>query len=185
MKAKELFTIILKIFGIYLIKDVLLAIPPVLGQVVQFFEVSRDIGFFSFVFSLLNLGLHLLIAYLLLFKPNWLISKLKLTADLSEEPLKFNMHRSSIYTIAIIVTGLLILVFAIPTLVKQIYYWYGYMDARKRMFGPQSYNYSGLLIAITEVIIGLLFLGNQRTLVNFIESRKRQAKVDQPPNASE
>ena len=185
MKAKELFTIILKIFGIYLIKDVLLTIPPVLDQIVQFFEVSPDIGFFTFIFSLLNLGLHLLIVYLLLFKTNWLISKLKLTSDLSDEPLKFNMHRSSIYTIAIIVTGLVILVFAIPTLVKHFYSWYEYMDSRKRMFGTQSYNYSGLLIAITEVIIGLLFLGNQRNLVNFIESRKREAKVHQPPTTSE
>lgn len=185
MKAKELFTIILKIFGIYLIKDVLLAIFPVLNQIFQFFEASGEVGLFSLIFYLLSLGLHLAIVYILLFKTEFLISKLKLTAGLSEEPMKFNMHRSSVYTIAIIVTGLLILVFAIPILVKQIYYWYEYMQAKRRMFGAPAYNYSGLIIAIIEVIIGLLFLGNQRTLVNFIEARRRGAKLQPPPNASE
>jgi len=46
------------------------------------------------------------------------------------------------------------------------------------MFGAQSYDYSRLLISITEVIIGLLFLGNQRSLVNYIEYKKRKAKED-------
>jgi len=176
MKAKDLFTIILKVFGIYLIKDVLLAIPPVLNEVFQILEVSREVAFFSLIFSLLVLGLHLVVVYLLLFRTSFLISKLNLTADLSDEPIQVTLHRSSIYTIAIIVTGIIILAFAIPSLVKHFYYWYQYLDSRKGMFRAQSYDYSGLFISIAEVIIGLLFLGNQRTLVNYIELRKREAK---------
>ena len=176
MKAKDLFIIILKIFGIYLIKDILLAIPPVLKNFYQFLDVDPDVALFSLIFSLLVLAMHFIIVYLLLFKTNFLVSKLNLTAGLSEQPLIVNLHRSHIYTITILITGLLILVFSIPTLIKQLYWWYEYMSSRGRMFGAQSYNYSGLLISISEVIIGLLFLGNQRTLVNYIEYRTRKAK---------
>ena len=178
MKARDLFTIILKIFGIYLIKDILTAIPPVLNNFYQFLEVDPDVALFSLIFSFVALALHFTIVYLLLFKTNFLISKLNLTNDLSEQPLIITLHRSQIYTIAIIITGILILVFSIPVLVKHLYWLYEYASSRERTFGSRSYDYSGLLISITEVIIGLLFLGNQRYLVNYIEYKKRKAKED-------
>ena len=178
MKARDLFTIILKIFGIYLIKDILTAIPPVLKNFYQFLEVDPDIALFSLIFSFVALALHSAIVYLLLFKTNFLISKLNLTTGLSELPLTINLHRSQIYTIAVLISGILILVFSIPVLVKDLYWWYEYISSRDTMFGAQSYDYSRLLISITEVIIGLLFLGNQRYLVNYIEYKKRKAKED-------
>jgi len=178
MKARDLFTIILKIFGIYLIKDILTAIPPVLKNFYQFLEVDPDVALFSLIFSFVALALHFTIVYLLLFKTSFLISKLNLTTGLSEQPLIINLHRSQVYTIAIIITGLLILVFSVPALVKHFYWWYEYISSRDTMFGTQSYDYSELLISITEVIIGLLFLGNQRSLVNYIEYKKRKAKQD-------
>ncbi|HLP39823.1 hypothetical protein [Lacibacter sp.] len=178
MKAKDLFIIILKVFGIYLIKDVLTAIPPVLNSFFQMFEVSGAMAFFSLIISLLYLGIYVGIVYLLLFKTSLLVSKLKLASELSDEPLVVNLHRSSVYTIAIIITGLLVLTFSIPDLVKQIYFFYEFNDSRKRLFAPSPFDYSRMIIAITEVIIGLLFLGNQRTLVNYIESKRRRAKEE-------
>ncbi len=176
MRAKDLFIIILKVFGIYLIKDVLLSIPPVLNSFLQMFEVSGAMAFFSLIVSLLFLGLHGVIVYLLLFKTSFLISKLNLTSELSDEPLVVNLHRSSVYTIAIIVSGILVLTFAIPNLVKEVYFLYEYSDSRKRLFAPTPYEYNRLITAIAEVIIGLLFLGNQSTIVNYIESKRRKAK---------
>ncbi len=178
MKARDLFTIILKIFGIYLIKDILLAIPPVLKNFYQYLEVDPDVALFSLIFSFVALALHFTIVYLLLFKTRFLIAKLNLTAGLSELSLNINLHRSQIYTIAILITGLLILVFSIPALIRHLYWWYEYISSRDTMFGTQSYDYSELLISITEVIIGLLFLGNQRSLVNYIEYKKQKTKED-------
>jgi len=134
------------------------------------------VGVFSLLVSLLVVGIYLGIVYLLIFKTAWIISKLRLTSNLSEEPMVMNLHRSSIYTIAIIVTGLVVLVFAIPQFVRHFYDWFEYMDSRKHTFGSNNYDYGPILIALSEVIVGLLFLGNQRTLVNFLESRRRASK---------
>lgn len=175
MKAKDLFIIILKVFGIYLIKDVLISIPPVLYTFHQMLDVSADVAFFSLFISLLNFGLYSGIVYLLLFQPGWLVSKLQLTSNLSEEPLVVNLHRSSVYTIAIIVSGIIILTFSVPQLIRNIYLWSQYMDSRNRILGADYFDYKLLLIPASEIIIGLLFLGNQRTIVNFIESRRRQS----------
>lgn len=179
MKATDLFTIILKVFGIYLIKDVLLAIPPVIKNFYQFLEYDPDVALFSLIISFFVLALHSLIVYILLFKTRFLISKFNLTVGLSDQPLIINLHRSQVYTIAILITGLLILVFSIPMLVKHFYAWFEYVSSREIMFGSQTYDYSNLFISISEVIIGLLFLGNQQTIVNFIEHKRRKANSNQ------
>ena len=175
MKANDLFVIILKIFGIYLIKDVFLAIPAVLYEFIQWRLVEADSGlaYFSLFLSVLILSLRLLIVYFLLFRTSYLVSKLKLTQDLSDEPMGLNLHRSTVFIIAIITSGILILVFAIPNLIKHIYYWYNFVDSGAQRMG-QTYDFSQMLISIAEVIIGFLFLGNQRTIVNFIEYKGRK-----------
>lgn len=178
MKAKDLFLIILKVFGIYLIKDVLISIPPVLYTIVRLIDVSVDMSFFELILALLTLGIYTGICYLLLFQGKWIISKLQLTAGLGDDPLTMNLHRSSVYTIAIIITGIVVLVFSVPQLVRSIYQWAQYMDLRKAMLDSDDFNYERMIISFCEVVIGLLFLGNQRLIVNFIESRRRKVTAE-------
>ncbi len=175
MKASDLFLIILKVFGIYLIKDVLISIPPVLYSMLQMSEFSMGMAFTNLILSILVLGIYTGICYLLLFQGKWIISKLQLTSGLTDEPLAMNPHRSAMLTIAIIISGIVILVFSVPQLVRSIYDWAVYMDLRKAMLDSGDYNYEKMIVSFCEVAIGLLFLGNQRLIVNFIESRRRQA----------
>lgn len=175
MKASDLFLIILKVFGIYLIKDIIIAIPTLLYNFTLLSDGSFGVTLFTLIFSLLSLGAYTGICYLLLFKGSWIVSKLKLTNELSEEPLAVNLHRSSVYTIAIIVAGIVILAFSVPQLVRNIYLWAQFMDQRHSYLGSDYFDYEKLIIPFTEVVVGLLFLGNQRLIVNFIESRRRQA----------
>ena len=178
MKAKDLFTIILKIFGIYLIKDVIISVPPVLYNFYSILQLDADVAVFSLFIAILTLAFYCWLVYLLIFKTNWVISKLQLTSNVSDEPLLVNLHRSSIYTIAIIVSGIVILVFAIPQFVREFYVWYEFIDSREGKYGDVYFDFSPLLKSIAEVIIGLLFLGNQRTIVNFIEARRRESTQD-------
>ncbi len=178
MKARDLFLIILKVFGIYLIKDVLISIPPVLYSILRMSELSLGMGITNLIISILILGVYTGICYLLLFQGNWIISKLQLTSGLSDEPLVMNPHRSAVLTIAIIISGIVILVFSVPQLVRSIYQWSVYMDMRKAMLTADDFSYEKMIIAFCEVVIGLLFLGNQRLIVNFIESRRRKVMTE-------
>jgi RsiW-degrading membrane proteinase PrsW (M82 family) len=178
MKARDLFTIILKIFGIYLIKDILFAIPKVFYYIIQFAQNSLEEGIFAFFASLLSLAFSVLIVYILVFRTDLVVSKLKLTKGVSEEPLLIDLHRSSVYTIAIIITGILILVFSVPELVKELYYWIEYIDSKNRFFASNPFDYTNLLTIIAQVILGMLLLNNQRNIVNFIERRRRDAVLE-------
>lgn len=175
MTAKNLFMIILKIFGVYLIKDIIIAVPVVLGYFIRGIVSTYEEILFGFILSVLSLSFYVGIVYMLLFKTNYIISKLKLTADLSEEPMPLKVHRSTVYTIAIIISGIIILVFALPNLVREIYYWFEYIDAQKSIFSQASFDFTKMISAFAEVMVGLLFLGNQRLIVNFIELKSRKA----------
>lgn len=181
MSAKDLFTVILKIIGIYLIKEVLVAIPSVLNTVILFSSDSLGYGLFSLFISLLSLGVYVGIVYVLLFRTTWLITRLRLTDGVREELMQMKIHRSVIYTIAIIVSGIVILTFSIPSLIKGIYYWTQYIDLRNRLLTLESFDYMSIVIPLTEVLIGLLFIGNQRMIINFIESRKKQTVSENKP----
>lgn len=181
MKATDLFLIILRVFGIYLIKDVLIAIPAVFYNILLLGDGSYGVTLVTLLYSVLSLGAYAGVCYLLIFKSDWIVSKLQLTSGLSEEPLAMNLHRSSVYTIAIIIAGIVVLAFSVPQLVRSIYLWSQFMDQRHSYLGSDYFDYEKILIPFTEVVIGLLFLGNQRLIVNFIESRRRGASSPHTP----
>ena len=175
MKAKDLFTIILKVFGIYIIKDLLVSIPSVLSETHLLLVISSHRAAFSLFVALLVTVIYAGIVYILLFKTSWIISKLNLTSGLDEKPLVVNLHRSSVYTIAIIVAGLIVLVYSVPSLVRNFYFWYEYREALE--LESTFFNYAPILTSLAEVILGLLLLGNQQALVNFIELRRRRSTM--------
>ena len=179
MKARDLFTIILKVFGIYMIKEVLFAIPPVFKNFYQFVKIDPDVALSSLILSFLILAFYCSIVYVLFNKTGYIISKLNLISGLSDQTLTINLHRSQVYSIAIIITGLVVLVFSIPELVRNIYAWYNYIGLREKAFGMRPYDPGNFFVSLAEVIIGFLFLGNQKTIINFIEHRRRQIKIDE------
>lgn len=175
MTAKEFFTVILKVMGIYMIKDVLIAIPAVIQAVLQFFSYDAEGLLFTFLIAILVFGINGLIVYVLLFKTEFMIEKLKLISGFSEKPLTTGLHRSTVYTIAILISGILILVFSVPNMLRQVYYWLDYIRQSNEFYLGQPFDYANLIIAITEVIIGSLFIAKQRPLINFIERKRRDA----------
>jgi hypothetical protein len=178
MTARDLFIIILKVFGIFLIKDLVISIVTTLSVLPQAFSAISDFGSVYGFLLLLSVGVYAALVYLLLFRAPMLVSKLGLAEDLTEGPLHFKLHRSAVLNIAFIVTGLVILVLAVPELVRQLLQWYSFNKLRGGLEGGGDYNYGSLLVPVVQVVLGLLFLGNARALVNFIEGRRRAAHND-------
>ena len=43
------------------------------------------------------------------------------------------------------------------------------------MFNTELFDFSSIIVAIAEVMTGLLFLGNQKLIVNYIELKSRKS----------
>jgi hypothetical protein len=176
MTPKSLFNIILKVIGIFFIRDILALIPQEVPVVLMFLQ--RDTvseGFWIIFMSLITVSVYAYISYYLIFKTEKIISKLKLTDGFDEEVLSINIHRSTILSISIIVIGGIILLDSIPNLCNNLASYIQQYCTYKQFFSaapePKS-NY--IIIDSVKIIIGLLLLGNQRKIVNYIEYRSRK-----------
>ena len=172
MTPRSLFNIILKILGLFFIKNILAIIPQLIS--ITLFMKSSDKGaegigiLISNLFVLLIYGL---IAYFLVFKTDLIINKLKLDKGFDQELIPINMHHSTILSISIIVIGGLILADEIPNLSRQLF---AYFQEKRLTYGLTSPNISYIILAAAKIVIGFLLISNQRQIVNYIEYKRRK-----------
>ena len=176
MSPRTLWTIILKIFGLFLFLQVLYEIPQ-LFSTLTFLISDRSYGSsvlpeIASVFFAMSVYLFFVIAFI--FKTDWLISALRLEKSLPDEKLELNMHRSTILQIAIIVSGLLLLIESLPMLLKGLF---GYYQQMNDYDGFKKYPYAGLLILdLVKVLISFFMVTSSRLITNYVE-RRRKGKV--------
>jgi hypothetical protein len=174
MTPRSLFNIILKVIGIFFIKNLLIELANILPALVQFTSTENDYGGFNLmtlVIVLLECIVYLLITYLILFKTNWIITKLKLDRGFNQQEFNLNFHRSIVLRIAIIVLGSLIIVDALPLLVQQLIY---YIRMKKENVPNTNIDY--FILHSAKLLIGIFLIAYQRTLVNLIEYKQRRNK---------
>jgi len=172
MTIRSLFQIILKVLGVFFIKDILATLPQLLS--VGLFMTRSDSqgeGLWTLVTTLLILGVYSLVTYFLIFRTNWIVDKLRLDQGFREENLSLTIHRSTILSICTIVFGALIVVDEIPNLCRQLF---SYFQEKRMTYGQTNPSISYSVLAAAKILLGLLLIGNQRQLVNFIESRRQK-----------
>src|SRR5437868_3654116 len=138
MTIRDLFNIILKILGIFFIKDILATVPQLLSvfAVLSYpTNVQVSGAVFTFIAILLMLLIYILICYYLVFRTNFIIDKLKLDRGFDQNTIPLNIHRSTILSIAIIVIGGLMVADETPNLCRQLFAYF----QEKRMSSGQTH----------------------------------------------
>jgi hypothetical protein len=174
MTPRTLWTILLKIAGLYILLQILYTVPRLFEAIVLYdrSDIPVAMGIIAEVLFLISVYLFLIIAFI--FRTDWLINVLHLDKGITEEKLELNMHRSTILKIAVIVTGGLILIDSLPLLLRDLFNYYQDMNA---FSGFKRYPSGGLIIInLIKVLIGFFMVTSSRLIVNFIE-RKRKGKL--------
>ncbi len=110
----------------------------------------------------------------LVFKTSWLIDKLRLDKGFTEEKLELNIHRSIVLRIAIIVTGAILFIETLPSLLKELFAYYQEINSYN---GFKHYPHAGwITFYLVKLLISYFMLTSSRPIVNFIE-RKRKDKI--------
>lgn len=158
--------------GILFIKEALLLLPQLLSIIIIVISPSSyNTAMMELGLMLLLLLIYLFISYSLIFKTEWLAEQLKLYNTTNDETILVNIHRSTVLSISILVIGGLILAEEIPSFCRLAY---SYWEAKKENFGPKN-DYPGyLILAGVKILIGLLLLGNQRSIVSYIELKRKK-----------
>jgi hypothetical protein len=170
MTTKSLFNIILKILGIFFIKDILITVPQLLSFI--YFTNSNTVGeaIWAILTTLIILFVYVLVSYYLIFKSDLIITKLKLNEGFDQETIPLNMHRSTILSISIIVIGGLMVADEIPNLCRQLF---AYFQEKRMTYGQTDPTISYSVLSAAKIVIGLLLMGSQRQIVKFIEHKRK------------
>ena len=176
MTPRNLFNIILKVFGLFFLREIIYIIPqlvstiPFLAKLDNFGEVTNsNDSILSFLLTLLIIAFYIFIIYQLLFKTNNLVHKLKLDKGFNQEVFSFDISSSVVLTIALIVIGGIVLTNEIPNLCRNIF---SYFQEKSLTHGIGKLNYSYIILSVVKIILGLLIIGERKRIVEFIEIRK-------------
>jgi len=172
MTPKSLFNIILKILGIFTLKDVLDLVPQIVA-LPMYFTKSGDpaIGIWIAVSTTLTLIVFGVTAYFLIFKSDLLIKILRLESGFDQETIPVNMHRSTIFSISVIVLGGIILANEIPNFCRQLFAYY---QEKRMTYGLTNPKIPYSVMSGIKILIGLLLILNQRKIVKFIEWQSKK-----------
>jgi hypothetical protein len=193
MTPRTLWTIILKIFGIYLVLQLYYPLTQLISLVLEVInhqlsnkipafgtgitlQYDDNIQAFGFAFFSISIYLFMIIAFL--FRTGWLIHALKLDSSIKEEKLELNIHRSTVLTIAILLSGILLLVDSLPQLSKELYGYYQYQKMSELGRFADYSRTSYIIVELVKLFISIFMIGANRPIVNFIErKRKRSMKA--------
>jgi len=181
MTPGNLFNVILKIFGLFFLREIIYIIPQLISSI-PFFAKADDFGggqfssavILPFIVTLVAISLYVFIIYQLLFNTNKIIDKLKLDQGFNQQEFSFNISTSLILTISLIVIGGIILTNEIPNFCRNIFSYFQEKDLTRGMTKP---NYSYIVVSGVKIIIGLLIIGERKRIVEFVE--KRQVKKEE------
>jgi NADH:ubiquinone oxidoreductase subunit 5 (subunit L)/multisubunit Na+/H+ antiporter MnhA subunit len=176
MKPGNLFTVILKIFGLFFLREIIYIIPQLVSTI-PYFTKSDNFGeaqntndvLLPFLVTLVILAFYVFVIYLLLFRTNNIVNKLQLDKGFDQEEFSFNISSSLVLTIALIVIGGVILTNEIPNFCRNVF---AYFQEKSLTHGMTKPNYSYIITAAVKIILGLLIIGERKRIVGFIENRK-------------
>jgi len=132
---------------------------------------------YNFIFAFLTLSIYLFMIYVLILKSNWVIDKLNLDKNFEQEILPLNIHRTTILSISIIVIGGLIIIDAIPLFCRQVFLFFQYRQELRELRYVKPFDNSYIFVYASKIIIGLVLVGNQQTIINFIEHKRKNKSV--------
>ena len=177
MTPRSFWTILIKILGIYIIFNALVAIPQFLFSL---YEVGIQINAFpdakiiyiQFGYSLTVVIIYGILLWLSIWKTDLIIDKLGLDKGYQDERFEFTMHRSTILKIVIMIIGGVMLINSFPLLCKYTFSYFEQVNEYKRFKESPQAGY--IIIYFLQTVIGYFLLTCSRMVVNYIELKRKK-----------
>jgi hypothetical protein len=174
MTPHSLFSIIIKLFGVYFIKQVVDLFPNLLFYFRLGFIQGSSEDRVLFMYILVTILILVLAVKLFLFHSDWIIQKLRLSKSIKEEVISVNIHRTAVIHAALVILGGWLIVTNAPYLIWQILQFI----QSKPLAQPLNvfYHLSSFEIfrIIFMIIVGYLIIRYSSRLTTLIEYRRRR-----------
>jgi hypothetical protein len=167
MAPRSLFNLILKVIGLFFIKDILEALSHTISAIVYIPQyTSANEAFINVAVSFPLLVLYSLLAWFFIFRSERIISVLRLDKHLHEKHISITVERHMLLTTAVIIAGGWLLVNEIPEFFRHAVYYYQERKLYVRMTRPDV---SYIAMSTVKIIIGLFLIVFNKPIVSVIE----------------
>ncbi|HUQ67144.1 MAG TPA: hypothetical protein VM101_13365 [Flavitalea sp.] len=167
MGARSLFNLIVKVIGLFFIRDILEALSHTLSAVVYIPEYSSSKeAFFNVGASIPPLILYVLLAGFFIFRSDRIIRILRLDKNFQDKPVSITLERHTLLTAAVITAGAWVLVNEIPEFFRHAVYYYQERKLYVRMTRPDI---SYIVMSGVKLLIGLSLIIFNKPIVHLIE----------------
>lgn len=180
MTPRDLFAIILKSIGLYLVIGGFVSIPQI---IYSFYTYQHNGASLSDIleicfFILFSISFYIGFLYLCLFRTDWVIDRLHLSRGFGEERLGINFHRSTVLRIIVILLGAVMITDSLPLLCKNILTYL--QTTTYRIDFKENIASGWLIFYFVKFFLGFCFISASRPIVNFIELKRKN-----PPQRAE
>ena len=168
MTTKDLFRLIIKIFGLYFLVTLIFTIPG--NLLFSFNNIDLTIIISILLYLLICAGLFVLIIYY----PDFIIDLLKLNKGFDEERIDLaNFNNTNILKLAVVIIGGIMLIKNIPAFLTNLFF------AFKSSINPNNStikfgslnDYIRLSINFLNIIIGFLLIANYKIIGLFLDKK--------------
>jgi NADH:ubiquinone oxidoreductase subunit 5 (subunit L)/multisubunit Na+/H+ antiporter MnhA subunit len=181
MSPRSLFNIILKVMGIYFVKEVLLLLPSLISGFGFLNQGWRTEAWFIIFSVIITLAIYSLVIFYFVLDTDAVIDKLELTKGIEEENLSITVHRSTVLSIVIILVGIVMIITALPYFMQNLP---NYFIERRFSYGTAP-SPTRLVLYASELVLAILIIVYKRVLVNFIELKRRNTITPEPDSSTD
>ncbi|OOQ58121.1 hypothetical protein [Mucilaginibacter pedocola] len=176
MSPRSFWILLLKLVGVWILFHAIDVVPQFLTLFYpsNYSQLRYD-NWGIILISLIIVLIYISIVRLLVFRPDIVIDKLKLDKRFDEEQFSFNIHRSTVVGIAIIIIGALMIMNTLPVFFREVYFYYRSETIDK--MGP-GIDLTSTFVDLCKIVIGYLLVVNNRQVVNYIEKTRRAPALD-------
>ena len=169
MTPRSLWTILIKVFGLFILSDMLSTIPYMSNTAWTFSQnpMGGDSSFFAWLFG--AIVFYVVTIWLLLFKTDLVIDKLSLDKHFKEEKLDVNLKASTVLQIAIVLFGCMLVLEGFPAFAQNAFQFY----QQKAIF-RQSPNSEWLIYHGLEMVIGYFIITNSSRLTSWVDEKRNK-----------
>lgn len=181
MTKKDLFKIILKLFGLFSVTRIFLEIPQLIFYFS--FEANHEISPETNWYILLILGFSILITYILLFKADLIINLFRLDKGFDNDEISLiTFNSKNVIKLALITISIYLIMNNIVEFLSQIVFAFKASIARNNLeaivtsINPTSVDYWKLTFAGVNILVGFLILTSNTRIANWIDKLEGNSK---------
>lgn len=167
MTKKDLFRLIIKIFGLYFVISTPFSIlPMIIESLTSQFDSNVPFDYVGLIWLMVNMACIILLFVFLIYKPDIIVKWLKLDRGFDDDRIDFqNFNTANILKLAVIVIGGLLLIHNIPTFLCKT--WFAFKSSVGSNFNnDNAIHFGGLRdylnwgISFINIVIGYLLVTN-------------------------